>query len=68
MDDLIDYALEPISAEEAERLYRGLDRYEEEPHKPLEQDEEPASSSSVAAKKNTKKGDLMIKLSNTQAP
>jgi ATP-dependent Lon protease len=70
MDDLIDYALEPISAEEAERLYKGLDPGEEEqePRKALEHEEEPISSSPIAAKKNTKKGDLMIKLLDTQAP
>ncbi len=57
MDDLIDYALEPISSEEAERRYRGL-----EPHEPLpspsedEEQEEPKQQPLAA-----KKGDMMIK-------
>lgn len=64
MDDLLDYALEPISAEEAERLYRGLDRNdsEQDVRSSSEPEDEHLTQSSIAAKKSTKKGDLMIKL------
>ncbi|MCS7013706.1 MAG: endopeptidase La [Chloroherpetonaceae bacterium] len=63
MDDLLDYALEPISDEEAERLYSGQSRIPEDAERKIQQEEEePAHSASVAAKKGAKRGDLMIKL------
>ncbi len=59
MDDLIDHALEPISAEEAERRYRKPPEEKEESLARIEEEEhESMRDSSIAAKK----GDLMIKL------
>ncbi len=57
MDDLIDYALEPISSEEAERRYRGLEPNEPLPPAPEEEEQEEPKRQPLAAKK----GDMMIK-------
>ncbi|MCS6989727.1 MAG: endopeptidase La [Chloroherpetonaceae bacterium] len=57
MDDLIDYALEPISAEEAERRYRGLEPKDALPPYPEEEEQNNAKNEPLAAKK----GDMMIK-------
>lgn len=57
MDDLIDYALEPISAEEAERRYRGLEPKDALPPYSEEEEQNNAKNEPLAAKK----GDMMIK-------
>ncbi len=57
MDDLIDHALEPISPEEAERRYRGLEPIETRPVATEEDEQDEKQRQPLAAKK----GDMMIK-------
>ncbi|MFN3560898.1 MAG: endopeptidase La [Chloroherpetonaceae bacterium] len=57
MDDLIDYALEPIQPEEAERRYRGLEPTDTPPTYPEEEEQDEKQNQPLAAKK----GDMMIK-------